>query len=203
MFVLARRFGIFVLLLYPHCAYSDLVNQIVAMYSNHPVTLWDVHREIQIERIKQGLPPLQTVSLNDLKAMTKKMIVENLVVAEAKSFQVAPIEDVPQEVLLRKFKAQFHTADGYPHFLKTYGLAEADLKSILVRPLQVEQFLKEKIMSAYIYISSEEKEAYKRRYPHLSPDEVSDQLRKKKVKENLNDWIQGLKVRNEIQTFWD
>ena len=58
-------------------------------------------------------------------------------------------------------------------------------------------------MSAYIFISPEEKEAYKKRHSRLTAEEVSEQLRKKKVRENLNDWIQGLKVRNEIQTFWD
>lgn len=187
----------------PHPAFAVLWNKVIAVYNKNVLTLWEVEREIQIERVKMGRSLLLEMSQNDLKVMAKKMIVELLVIEEAMEFNVAKPNKKEIEIEHRKFRNQFKTIGQYEAFLKEHHLEESELKKILSRAPHVEQFIKQKALSAYVYLKDEDIIAYREAHKGISWAEAKNGLRKKIVQQNLNDWIQSLKLRNPIQTLWE
>lgn len=187
----------------PHPAYAVLWNKVLAVYNKNVLTFWDVQREIQVDRIKRGKPFEGAISIDDLKVMTKKMIVESLVVMEAESFNIGKLsqDDFSREI--KKFRNKFKSEAHYQAFLKQYHWGEGELEAVLTRTLLAERFIKEKILSAYVYISDEEISAYQSKHQGVTRKEAENLLRKKRVYDNFRLWIQSLKLRNEIRTIWE
>ena len=182
---------------------AALWNQVVALLNDTVITAWDIKREIQVERVKKGLQPTDTFSKDDLKVMTKKIIVESLVVAEAKGFGVADIGTQADRLAWEQFQRKFSSEGAYLRFLKEHDIHESELREMLTRSLRVEQFIKEKILSVHIEITDEEIRNYRAAHRGLTDRDVRDRLKKKKIQVNLEDWIQSLKLRNDIRTYWE
>ncbi len=180
-------------------ASAVLWNKIVAVYNTESLTLWDVEREIQLERIKSGLSPLPEISLASLKIMIKKIIMETLVIQEAQSFKLDLLSKENIESEYRQFREKFSDSKAFGRFLEKYHWNEKSLKDVLSRPIRVESFIKQKIGAVSFYISEEEIKSYQAQSKGLSHDEAKRRLKKKIIQKNLEEWISGLKNRNSIQ----
>jgi len=184
-------------------AHAVLWNRIVASYDQNIVTLWDVEKEIQVERMKQGVASAEKISKDHYQSMIKKIIVENLVVREAESFKLGELgpREVENEYL--KFKKRFPDENRFKAFLKKYLWSEADLKQVLARPLRVERFIRGKITSVYLYIAEDEVQDYQRRHAGLSVHEIRNRIQKQRVDAHLKEWLEGLKGRHKIRMVWE
>ena len=80
--------------------------------------------------------------------------------------------------------------------------SEEELKAVLSRSVSVERFIKEKILSAYIYVTEKEVKEFQKRHS-LPFKQAKERLVKIKLQENLKDWIENIKRRSHIKTLWD
>ncbi|OGP02691.1 MAG: hypothetical protein A2Z91_01660 [Deltaproteobacteria bacterium GWA2_38_16] len=193
--------GIF---LYSFSAHAVLWNKVVAQYNDDVLTLWDIEREMRVERIKQGQPSEKEVTPNELKEFTKKLIIDLLVRDEAKSFKLGELTKADEETIYQQFKHKFKGRLEFQSFLKQYQWEETELKKALMRPLIVERFIKEKVMSVYIHVTDEEtKEFQKKSSQKLNLNQARLELKKIRLQENLQDWIKRLKSRSQIKTVWE
>ena len=180
-----------------------LWNKILVSYNTQVFTLWDVYREFQLARVNSDVSIESSISKEELKSFTKKLVVEYLVTEEAESFKIGEISEEDQRDAFTKFKGRFQNKGAFDHFMQRYSWTEMELKQSLIRPLKADKFIKEKILSAYVFLSTEEIEEYHKKYPHFTLEEAKDQLKKKRIQENLRDWIESLKIRYEITSLWD
>ena len=166
-----------------------------------------------VERMKQGAwtqgAPTQPITADQLKEMTKKIIIEKLVFREAHSFGVASLSQKEKDLLFQKFKNKFSTVFAtrsfeFKKFMSDDQWSEEELKDVLSRSVVVERFIREKILSAYIYVTEEEvKEFQKRSKGALTLKQAKEALIKIRLQENLKDWIENIKRRSHIRTLCD
>lgn len=185
-------------------AQAELWNKVIATFNDEILTYWGVKREMAIERIKQGQSIAQPISQDQLKEMTKKIIIERLVFREAHSFGVASLSEKEKDLLFQKFQNKLGTAFEFKKLMTDDQWSEEELKDVLSRSVVVERFIKEKILSAYIYVTQEEvKEFQKRSKTPLTLKQAKEVLIKIRLQENLKDWIENIKRRSHIKIVWD
>lgn len=181
-----------------------LWNHVVATYDQTVVTLWEVEREMMVSQILKQPEPVDanqvfTISEEQMKEFIKDYLVERIILDEAHGFQMDTLSAVHQDGRLTAFQNKFKRKKYYEIFLKKELWTESDLKNSLSRSMIVESFVKQKILSAFIYISDDEVKAIQRNNPAYSPDDARQFLRKSKLKENLKDWINALKRKHQVQ----
>lgn len=185
-------------------ARAELWNKVIATFEDEVLTYWEVKRELAVEKIKQGQELSQPISLDQLKEMTKKIIIEKLVFREAHSFGLASLSQKEKDLFFQKFQNKFRTSFEFKKFMSDDQWSDEELKNVLSRPVVVERFIKEKILSAYIYVTEEEvKEFQKRSKKSPTFKQAKEALVKLKLQENLKDWIENIKRRSHIKTLWD
>ncbi|MBI3016551.1 MAG: hypothetical protein HYY62_00910 [Deltaproteobacteria bacterium] len=190
-------------------AQAELWNKIIATFDDEVLTYWEIKREIAVERMKQGQTISQPISADQLKEMTKKIIIEKLVYREAHSFGVPSLSQKEKDLLFQKFQSKFSAAFAvrsfeFKKFMSDDQWSEEELKDVLSREVYVGRFIKEKILSAYIYVTEEEvREFQKRSKGTLTLKQAKEALIKIRLQENLKDWIENIKRRSHIKTLWD
>jgi len=183
-------------------AQAKLWNQVVATYNKNVVTLWDVRREIQIERIQNGFVELKDIKKDDYRTMVRKMIVESLVYGEAETFRVGLATGAEIEKAYSDFQKKFKGEAAFRGFIRKYQWGEKELKRRLTRGLVVQRFIKEKILSVFVYMTEQEIAAYQKKHPGLGLEQAKKRLKKERIESNLKDWVSSLKARNRIQMIW-
>jgi hypothetical protein len=126
-----------------------------------------------------------------------------LVITEADNFKVAYLSKKELATEYEKFKKKFTSEAKFSAFKETYSFSESELKQILTRHLRVESFIKEKILSAYVYLSPEEVRQFMDDHSGWSRKDSEARLRQRRIRQNLKDWIQSLKERHHIKTIWE
>ncbi len=185
-------------------AQAELWNKVIATFDDEVLTYWQVKREIAVERVKQGQAMSQPVTSDQLKEMTKKIIIEKLVFREVHSFGVASLSQKEKDLLFQQFQNKFGAEFEFKKFMLDDQWSEDELKEILSRSVSVERFIKEKILSAYIYVSDEEVKEFQAKNPKsLTFKHAKEALIKIRLQENLKDWIENIKRRSHIRTLWD
>lgn len=164
------------------------------------LTLWDVKREFYLQHIqRRDFPPTQ----DELRETAKTMIVEMLILQEAEGFNIGALTLSEIDKVFIQFKKKFRNQDEFQSFVATYLWTEDELKKILMRPIRVERFIREKILSAYIFITDEEVEGYLRGDKGIKKEVARERLRKRQLYENLKDWIANLKNRSNVRMVWE
>lgn len=182
---------------------AALFNKILVSYNNHVLTLWDMEREIAVMRTQKGISIALPISNEELKSLTKKVVVELLVTEEAQSFKIGEISETIKQKEFENFRHKFKEEADFKQFMNRYAWSETELKNSLIRSQWVDKFIKEKILSVYVFLSKEEVTDFQKKFSHFSEEEARNQLRKKRIQENLRDWIEGLKIRYHIVTLWE
>ncbi|MBI4040243.1 MAG: SurA N-terminal domain-containing protein [Deltaproteobacteria bacterium] len=177
---------------------AKLWNQVVAEFQDRVVTYWELEREFQVSQMMLG-QKTTTPSKEALKTYLKKKIIEELILIEAESFDLNTVSQVEAGALLQNFKAKFKSEAEYHQFLDEFHWREEELKKILVRPLLVEKFIKKKIDAAFVHVSREEVSTAQKAYRGISSIEILKNLKREKIKKNLNDWILAMKRQGHIQ----
>ena len=186
------------------CAQAELWNKVIATFDDEVLTYWEVKREMAVQYMKEGPAISHSFSQDQFKEMTKKIIIERLVFREAHSFGVSSLSQKEKDGLFQKFQNKFNTAFEFKKFMSDDQWSEEELKEILSRSIVVERFIKEKILSAYIYVSDEDvKEFQKKSQSPLSLKQAKAELIKIKLQENLKDWIENIKRRSHVKIVWD
>ncbi|MBI3019602.1 MAG: hypothetical protein HYY61_06920 [Deltaproteobacteria bacterium] len=190
-------------------ARAELWNKVIATFDDEVLTYWEIKREMTVERMKQGQNISQAISPDQLKEMTKKVMIEKLVFREAQSFGVTSLSQKEKNLLFQKFQNKFGSAFAargfeFKKFMSDDQWSEEELKDVLSRSVVVERFIKDKILSAYIYVTGEEIKAFqKRSQGSLTFKQAKEALIKIRLQENLKDWIENIKRRSRIKTLWD
>lgn len=185
---------------FPFSSEAVLWNKVVASFEGTVLTLWDVKREFYLQHIqRKGFLPTQ----DELRETTKTMIVEMLILQEAEGFNIGALAPSEIDKIFIQFKKKFRNQDEFQSFVATYLWTEDELRKVLMRPVRVERFIREKILSAYIFITDEEVEDYFREHKGIKKEGVKERLRKRRLYENLKDWIANLKNRSNIRTVWE
>ncbi len=206
-------FGGFFLFI-PSTLEAVLWNKIVASFDNSVLTLWDVKRELELQRVQKkiSLPHITPettpqitpeITKDELREMAKTMIVEMLVTYEAESFNIGALTEFEIVGIFSKFQRSFASKHDFESFMSAYLWTENELKRVLARPIHVERFIKEKILSAYVYITDEELGEWLRDHKGMKKEVARERLRKRRLYENLKDWITNLKNRSNVRVILD
>lgn len=200
-------------LFFPSASEAVLWNKIVAGFDDSVLTLWDVKRELGLRRVQQKIPlaaPVTSmtptpppITKDELRETAKTMIVEMLVISEAESFNIGALAESEVAGIFSKFQRSFASKHDFQSFVSEYLWTENELKRVLARPIHVERFIKEKILSAYIYITDEEIVDWLRDHKGMKKEAARERLRKRRLYENLKDWITNLKNRSNVRVILD
>lgn len=190
-------------LFFPSTSEAVLWNKIVASFNDSVLTLWEVKRELQLQRIQKKIPLTAPITKDELREIAKTMIVETLVTYEAESFNIGALTEFEIADIFSKFQRSFASKHDFQSFMSEYLWTENELKRVLARPIHVERFIKEKILSAYIYITDEEIGDWLRDHKGMKKEIARERLRKRRLYENLKDWITNLKNRSNVRVILD
>ena len=183
--------------------HAELWNEIVAHYNDQVITLWDIQREIQVQRVLNKKELKTPMEESVIRQAIRTKIIEELVFEEAQSFGLGLLSETAQEKAFQNFKKSFVSQDNYTAFLKTYAWKEAELKHVISRPLVVEKFIEKKILSAYVHVTRDELSVYLEKHPTQSKGEAEKVIKKEKVQKNLKDWIRNVKRKNTIKVIFE
>lgn len=190
-------------LFFPSTSEAVLWNKIVASFDDSVLTLWEVKRELQLQRVQKKIPLTTPITKDELRETAKTMIVEMLVISEAESFNIGALTESEIVGIFSKFQRSFASKHDFQSFVSEYLWTENELKRVLARPIHVERFIKEKILSAYIYITDEEIADWLGDHKGMKKEAARERLRKRRLYENLKDWITNLKNRSNVRVILD
>src|SRR3989344_4489320 len=176
--------------------HAELWNEIVAQYNDQVITLWDIQREIQVQRAFSKKDLKAPIEESVVRQAIRTKIIEELVLEEAQSFGLSLLSEAAKNMASENFKKTFLSKQAYETFLKTYAWQEAELQHVILRPLVVEKFIEKKILSAYVHVTRDELAAYLEKNPKQSKSSAEKVIKKEKIQKNLKDWIRNVKRKN-------
>lgn len=121
-------------------AWSEVVDRIAVAVGNHAIKESQIDRDLRLTAFLNGAP-LDTSAASRKKA-ADHLIDQTVIRSEmVKGDYPAPSGAEVAEVLANIKKARFKTESEYQQALKTYGIAEPDLKSYIAWQVQVLRFI--------------------------------------------------------------
>ena len=189
-----------------------LLNGTAAVVGKTLLTVQDVYLYRSILRFKEGESPAVLKETDDLlKKTVQKLIFEEMVFNELKSFQYEGVSKSDAEKLASQNRAK-HPQD-WKAIQSTFQISEKELTDRLMRALLVEKFLQKKVDTLTPVITDSEIQAYYKQneskfkgnnFEELKPSIVV-LLKKQKMQKGLEDWIKFLKEKyagvNHLDTF--
>ncbi len=199
-------------LIYQAPLLGALLNGTAAVVGKTLLTVQDVYLYRSILRFKEGESPAVLKETDDLlKKTVQKLIFEEMVFNELKSFQYEGVSKSDAEKLASQNRAK-HPQD-WKAIQSTFQISEKELTDRLMRALLVEKFLQKKVDTLTPVITDSEIQAYYKQneskfkgnnFEELKPSIVV-LLKKQKMQKGLEDWIKFLKekyaVVNHLDTF--
>lgn len=191
-------------------AHAALLNGTAAVVGKTLLTVQDVYLYRSLLRFKEGESPAVIKETEDqLKKTTQKLIFEEMVYNELKSFQYEGMPRGDADKLINQNKQK--RPNDWKAIQSTYQIGEKELSEKLFRTLQVEKFLQKKVDTLTPVITESEIQAYYRQneskfkgnnFEELKPSIVV-LLKKQKMQKGLEDWIKFLKEKYSVVNHLD
>lgn len=153
----------------------------------------------------QDPPPME--SEEELKKMVQKIIFEEMVYAEAKSFQFEGVPRLEAERTLQKEGKR--NPQVFKEILSRFKKTESQAVDRLWKSLVVEKFIQKKVETLTPIVTESEKERYYKQnlarfqgsdYESLKPN-IALLLKKQRVEKGLEEWVQILKDRYGVNNY--
>lgn len=151
--------------------------------------------------------PLPMESEEELKKVVQKIIFEEMVYAEAKSFQFEGVPRLEAERMPRKEGKK--TSLVFQEILSRFKKTESQAVDRLWKSLVVEKFIQKKVETLTPIVTDAEMERYYKQnltrfkgsdYESLKPN-IALLLKKQRVEKGLEEWVQILKDRYGVNNY--
>jgi len=180
---------------------ATLLTGSAAKVGEKVVTVRDVSYFAALHRLKEKKwsDPFASLPLEELKRYTKRVMLEEMCIAEIKSLDFLGPKKAEAAELVALQKAKGRAAWG--EFLKFYGHTEEQAVELLVRSLTVDKFLEQKMETLTPLISEEEITQYLSQTGAKSSgsgenetvrQSVARLLRQEKMQKGLENWLSAL-----------
>ena len=87
--------------------HAELWNEIVAQYNDQVITLWDIQREIQVQRAFSKKDLKAPIEESVVRQAIRTKIIEELVLEEAQSFGLSLLSEAAKNMASENFKKTF------------------------------------------------------------------------------------------------
>ncbi len=184
------------------CASPIILNGTAATVGNRLVTIQDARFYRALQRFREGESDVfRAEEGEELRRTVQKLVLDEMVFAEMKSFQFEAGNRAEAEKNLRAERSKGKSREGvWKEFLLRFGKTEAVAVDRLHKTLQVDKFLQKKVETLTPIVTEAEAERYFQQnqsrfygntFDHLKPSIIL-RLKKERMQKGLEEWVKFL-----------
>ncbi len=194
-------------------AAAEIIDRVVAVVGNQAITESEVWRQLALQTVIDGQPPVPSPGPVELRKATNRLI-ERLLVRREMAVADFPVRDETQmEAEIEELRGgRFWNGLDFAAALRAYGIEERDVREFLREKNSVLDFIDFRFKTG-LQIPSEQIEAYyrdvylpefQRTNASAAPplESVSDQieeiLREREIEPRVDEWLNELRVRARV-----
>ena len=180
-------------------AAPELINSVAAKVGDDLITVQDAYLFRSLQRFRNGeKPPVRKETGNDLKKTIQKVMLERMILFEAKSVNFKDPQPQEASQVLKNQEAKGRGPE-WKSILTAFSIKPNQLVAILQSSLFAEKFLRKKVDTLTLLVTEADIDLYIRNYPErvkkLSGDVrklIAEALKKERTDKGLQDWIDFL-----------
>lgn len=185
-----------------------MLNGTAATVGKSLITVQDAYFYRALQRVRDGNTNLLAVETGgELKRTVQKMIFEEMVFSEMKSFKFEGDSRAQAQQILRQFKPK-GKANVLKQALGAWGKTEAVAVERLSKTLDVERFIQKKVETLTPIVTDADIEKYyKQNQTKLGTDfeavksSILMLLKKERMQKGLEEWVRSLKEKYGVTTY--
>lgn len=197
-----KTVALFAILVWSYLAFSGpvLYNGTAATVGKQIITIRDAQFFRALARFREGISPaIVEEKGDDLRLTVQKIVFEEMVYAELKSFEFDGGPRAAAEKLVAQLRAKRES--DWKGILKKFGVSETAVIDRVYKSLQVEKFLQKKIDTLTPIVTDAEVEKYFKHneskfkgheFEQMKPN-ITLILKKQRMQKGLEEWVRFLK----------
>lgn len=197
-------------------AAAEIIDRVVAVVGNQAITESEVWRQLALQTVIDGQPPVPSPGPVELRKATNRLI-ERLLVRREMAVADFPVRDETQvEAEIEELRGgRFWNGLDFAAALRAYGIEERDVREFLREKNSVLDFIDFRFKTG-LQISNEEIENYYRtvylpefQRANSSPPpalesasgQIEEILREREIEPKVNEWLNELRLRSRVAIF--
>ncbi|GEM_PF-3752524 len=170
--------------------------QIVTSRQVRAHTIFTAYFDTKPQKMAYSLP----LDQSSLMSATSNLLMEYLVVAEAKSFGLAKITDAEVKTAINRFKSRLAKSP-YKQVWSNLEISDSELLDLAKVKLRSKKFLSTKVASFTVPVTEVELNAKMRSLSdkNVDPEQVKKQIQEENKQSALSEWFQLLRTKYVVK----
>ena len=192
---------------YTQAGQERLLDEIVAVVNDSPITMIDIERYLRFNLAAKGANWQARFSRRELLSGLSQYLNRRLLIQEIDKLLFEPERSESDEQMVAQFKRGFRTQEEARLFMESVGFSEKEILEYLKNQIRLEQFIRKRAR-IFATVSGEEIEERMKRMTLrqvILPDELAElrrsiqtRMQAEKLREYVETWLGELRSRNSI-----